>query len=106
MTNMIVRELRRREEADEDDTPSQAAVVEWYLGERDDIDSEEGLVEAKRKIVAVIQRLVKVDRTLVAISAEAADVEGMSKSELKEARRREVEERKLSVHPNYDDPNV
>jgi hypothetical protein len=54
----------------------------------------------------VIQRLVKIDRTLVAINAEPSETEGMSKSEVKEARKRDVEQRKLSVHPSFEDPSA
>lgn len=93
MTSMITRELRRREDADDAALVVQADLVEWYLGERDDIDSEAGLVEAKRKIIGVIDRLIKIDHTLMQF-ADDEEEQDWPKS-------KKAERRRLSVHPNY-----
>mmetsp|Transcript_17821 Transcript_17821/g.41064 ORF Transcript_17821/g.41064 Transcript_17821/m.41064 type:complete len:97 (+) Transcript_17821:160-450(+) len=92
MTSMLVSELRAREERQEDDM-TQQEVIEWYLLVRDDIDSDEGLIEARKKMQGVIQRLINVDHTLIVLNQEEiADI-------TPEKKRREA--RKLSVHPNF-----
>lgn len=71
---------------------TQADLLEWYLGERDDIDSEEELALARRKVCSIIQRLVQIDHVLVVLNdMEIANIKPLSKQR---------DARKLAVHPN------
>lgn len=71
---------------------TQADLLEWYLGERDDIDSEEELALARRKVCSIIQRLVQIDHVLVVLNdMEIAEIKPLSKQR---------DARKLAVHPN------
>ncbi len=72
---------------------TQGKLLEWYLGERDDIDSESELALARRKVCSIIQRLIQVDHVLVVLNQDEVLQEISPLSAQRDARI-------LAVHPN------
>ena len=92
MANMFVIQLRREEakaDARESEGMKKSELIQWYLSECQDIQSEEELIESKMLCDKVIDRLIKVDSVLIPIRTTE---QYQSESD---------EEPVLVVHPNY-----
>ena len=115
VTNLLAMHLRRLEESPdcgEDDgvdevlkegnhvkqgTVMQNALVTWYLGQRDDITSEEQLIRERRLINVIINRLVNKDLVMMEVHLSDKARESITVDEDVP-----VEERRfLMLHPNY-----
>jgi DNA replication licensing factor MCM6 len=92
MASLFVIQLRREEtkiDEGESDGIRRNQLVEWYLNEQQDIETEAQLVQTKQLCDKVIDRLVNVDHVLIALkSTRAMDTD-------------EEEDPLLVVHPNY-----
>ncbi|KAL7572391.1 hypothetical protein ACA910_021600 [Epithemia clementina (nom. ined.)] len=96
----IASHLRSLEQDDDDGNPNSDSgvmkwcdLVDWYLKqmEQDFGESVDDLHAAKKKVNLVIRRLVNVDMVLIALGSGGAP-----------ANKRQEQETKLAVHPNYD----
>lgn len=94
MANMFVIQLRREENRIEEDGETgeglrRSELINWYLSQREDIESEDELHQQKMLCEKVLDRLVNVDHILVSLKPS----EGRSEDE-------DVDDI-LVVHPNF-----
>lgn len=92
MANMFVIQLRREEAkavTGESEGMKKSDLIQWYLSECQEIETEEQLIEAKTLCDKVIDRLIRVDSVLIPIRTTE---QYQSDSD---------EEPLLVVHPNY-----
>jgi DNA replication licensing factor MCM6 len=123
MANMFVIQLRRKEaESDAGEGMRRSELVEWYLSECEDIETEQELIDMKTLCEKVIDRLVKIDGVLIALKtteeyqkeievqekkaqeeAKRAEREALGKDQQEEDKKEEEiqEDPILVVHPNY-----
>ena len=90
---LLIRRLRDNETAHPDRPAlSQSELVHWYIEQTlDDMSDESDIEYAVRLLKLVITRMIKVDGVLI---AESRKVKGSKADPM---------ERKLTVHPNFDD---
>ncbi|KAI9919268.1 hypothetical protein PsorP6_017572 [Peronosclerospora sorghi] len=100
----ITRFIRAKENEDDDEEETmgvvQGEVVTWYLASQD-ITSEVQLVQEKRMICAVIDKLVD-DKVLSVVEMEEEEEKYDKKQKrTPEEEEKRKQERYLTVHPNY-----
>lgn len=94
MANLFVIQLRREEarvDAGESEGMRRNDLIQWYLSECIEIESEAQLIEKKMLCDKVIDRLVHVDGVLIQLKSTRSLQEGQQDSE----------DPLLVVHPNY-----
>ena len=69
MANMFVVHLRRQEEIAEEGSASirRSELIQWYLSECSDIETERELIAMKGLCEKVIDRLVHTDNVMIAL---------------------------------------
>ena len=89
ITDLMVRYLRQKEvEAGDEEVPevSQGMLISWFIENVDDLETEEEVEQREKILAAVIRKLVERENILLVVS-DSPDGS--------------VEDRILSVHPNY-----
>ena len=93
MANLFVIQLRREEarvESGESEGLRRTELIQWYLSEGVEIESEAELIEKKQLCDRVIDRLINVDAVLIALRSPQALQEGEDDDPL------------LVVHPEFN----
>ena len=92
MTNMFVIQLRREEEFNIEQEnwkgTKRSELIQWYLSQCDDIESEADLIQKKQVCDKVIDRLINIDNIILLIKTTDGTEE-------------EDEDPILAVNPNY-----
>ena len=102
MANMFVIQLRREEAEGTSEGMKKSDLIQWYLSECQDINTEAELIETKVLCDKVIDRLVKIDGVLIALKSTKEYMEQQEKEGEEEGDEEKPDDDPLLVvHPNY-----